>query len=115
MFAGVGVGASLYKASNEIAKSAHQTVSAFWFWKTNGWEAEVLVERYSRDSNPWYHEGYVQTRVTDAFSIGLFAKKDSGWGPRLSYRFNQNLNVWVSPLVRRAGDASAIVGVMIGF
>ena len=115
MSAGLGLGASFYRANNENAKSAHQTVSGFWYWKTNGWEAEILMERYSRDSNPWYHEGYVQRRVSDGISVGLFAKKDSGWGPRLNYRVNQNLNLWVAPLVRRSGEASGIVGAIISF
>ena len=115
MSAGLGLGASFYRANNENAKSAHQTVSGFWSWKTNEWEAEILMERYSRDSNPWYHEGYVQRRVSDGISVGLFAKKDSGWGPRLNYRVNQNLNLWVAPLVRRSGEASGIVGAIISF
>jgi hypothetical protein len=111
----VGMGASRYIASNESAKSSHQTASAFWFWKTDTWEAEVLVERYSRDPKPWYQEGYAQKHINGGLSVGVFAKKDSGWGPRLSYDFNRNIAVWASPLVKRTGDSIAVLGVKVSF
>lgn len=115
MSVGVGFGTSRYVANDENTKSSHMTTSAFWFWKTNTWEAEVLVERYSRDPAPWYQEGYVQKRINSSLSVGMFVKKDSGWGPRLSYAIDENTEVWVSPLVKRVGDGVAIVGVMVSF
>lgn len=115
MLVGAGIGASRYKAGDENSKSSHQTVSAFWFWKTDAWEAEVLAERYSRDPKLGYREGYAQRRISSGLSVGVFAKKDSGWGPRLSYDINRNINVWVTPLVKRTGDATAILGGKVGF
>ena len=115
MSVGAGFGTSRYIASNENTKSSHNTASAFWFWKTDTWEAEVLVERYSRDPKPWYQEGYAQKRINSNLAVGMFAAKDSGWGPRLSYSINENINVWVSPLVKRVGDTTAILGVVASF
>lgn len=112
---GAGFGASRYAAGGESGKSAHRTASAFWFWKTDAWEAEMLVERYARDPAPWYAEGYVQKRIDERLSVGLFAQKDSGWGPRFSYAIDGNIAVWASLLVKKAGDTAAIVGVMVSF
>lgn len=115
MSLGVGFGTSRYAASDENTKSAHNTASAYWFWKTDAWEAEVLVEHYRRDPAPWYREGYVQKRINGSVSIGLLAITDVGWGPRLSYDVNGKLSLWVSPLVKRTGDATAAAGMMISF
>jgi len=115
MSVGAGFGASRYAAGGENGKSAHRTASAFWFWKTDAWEAEALVERYARDPAPWYAEGYVQKRIDDRLSVGLLAQKGSGWGPRFSYAIDGNIEVWASPLVKRAGNVAAIVGAMVSF
>jgi hypothetical protein len=115
MSVGAAFGTSRYAATDENTKSAHGTASAFWFWKTDTWEAEVLVERYRRDPAPWYREGYAQRRINDGLSVGLFAKTDSGWGPRLSYSINENLNLWFVPLVKRTGDAAAVGGMAVSF
>lgn len=115
MSVGAGFGASRYAAGGASGKSAHRTTSAFWFWKSDAWEAEVLVERYARDPAPWYAEGYVQKQIGDRLSLGLFAQKDSGWGPRLSYAVDGNIEVWATPLAKRVGDAAVIVGVMVSF
>ncbi len=113
MSVSVGIGTSRYMASDEGEKSFHKTGSAFWFWKTDTWEAEVLVERYSRDRKPWYQEGYVQKRINNSFAVGIFAKTDGGWGPRLSYSINKNVVVWVSPLVNKTGESPAIFGIKV--
>lgn len=115
MSVGVGFGTSRYAATDETTKSAHNTASAFGFWKADVWEAEVLVERYRRDPAPWYREGYVQRQINDSVSVGLFASTERGWGPRVSYAINGNLNVWVSLLVKRVGDATAVAGMMVSF
>ena len=115
MSAGVGFGISRYIASNENTKSTHDTVSAFWYWKTPVLEAEILVERYSRDPKPWYQEGYAQRNINDNYAVGVFAAKDIGWGPRLSYSINKNTYVWASPLVHRAGNTTAILGAKVLF
>jgi len=77
----------------------------------------VLVERYSRDPAPWFHEGYVQKRIYNYnnLSVGIFEKKDSGWGPRFSYGLNENITVWVTPLIKKVGDATAILGIQVSF
>lgn len=115
MSLGIGLGTSRYMANDERSKSSHATASLFWFWKTDAWEAEVLVERYSRDPKPWYQEGYAQKRIGNGFAAGVFAKKDTGWGPRLSYRITENINVWVAPLVKKSGNTTAILGGVVSF
>lgn len=115
MSVGAGFGASRYAAGGASGRSSHRTTSAFWFWKSDTWEAEVLVERYARDPAPWYAEGYAQKRINDRLSVGLFAQKGSGWGPRLSYAVDTNIAVWASLLAKRVGDGFAVVGVMVSF
>lgn len=115
MSVGAGFGVSRYAAGGESGKSAHRTMSAFWFWQTDAWEAEALVERYARDPAPWYAEGYVQKWINERLSLGLFAQKGSGWGPRLSYAIDANIAVWATPLAKSTGDSAAIVGVMVSF
>ena len=115
MSVGLNVGTSSYQASNQTAKSAHGTISAFWFWKSAIWEGEVLVERYRRDPQPWYREGYIQKRLGNDLSMGIFAQTDSGWGPRLSYKISRNADVWVSPLLKKTGDSKAILGAKFTF
>src|SRR5437867_11313216 len=102
-------------ANDATSKSSDTTVSSLWFWKTHAWEAEVLVDRSSLDPKPWYQEGYVQKRISRGFAAGVFAIKDTGWGPRLSYSITENINVWVSPLVKKSGDTTAILGGIISF
>lgn len=115
MSVGAGLGTSRYIANDENTKSSHDTASFFWFWKTDIWEAEILAERYSRDPKPWYQEGYAQKRISNNLAVGMFAEKYSGWGPRLSYSIDENINVWASSLVKRFGDTTAILGVMVLF
>jgi hypothetical protein len=105
-------------SATENKKSYHSTVSAFWFLKSENWEAEVLLERYRNDkTNPTYFETYAQRKVTGDLSVGFYAQKDIGWGPRVHYNINKNLSVWASPIVNRweGSDVKAIVGISISF
>ncbi len=118
MSVGIGVGSSRYMADHEIKKSYHATVSAFWFLKSENWEAEILAERYRNDkTNPTYFEGYAQRKVTDNLSVGFYAQKDIGWGPRIHYSISKNVSIWVSPIVNRfeGSDVTAIVGISVSF
>ncbi len=118
MSVGIGVGSSRYMASDEEEKSSHPTTSAFWYLKSENWEAELLVERYKRDSvAPTYHEAYVQRKVADNLSVGIFVQSDLGWGPRISYTANKNLSFWASPIIRRSGESTTtvVIGVSISF
>ena len=81
MSVGLGLGASFYRANNENAKSAHQTVSGFWSLKTNGWEAEILMERYSRDPTPWYQKAMCSGVYLTAFLLGCLPRKIAGGDP----------------------------------
>ncbi|MDO8565698.1 MAG: hypothetical protein Q7S04_00740 [Candidatus Moranbacteria bacterium] len=96
---GMSIGSSRYAASNEDQKSSHGTVSSFFYWKTDRIESEVIVEKYSRDSNPWYYYAYVQTPITSGWLVGLHSEKDVGWGPRFSRAFGKNASLWIVPLV----------------
>ena len=111
----LGAGVSRYRASGESAPSSHGTLSASWFWSTETWGAEALVERYGRDPAPWYREGYLQKRIDGGLSAGLFAKSGSGWGPRLSYDINRQANIWVASFVKQTGEAKVVLGIKVSF
>ncbi len=118
MSVGIGVGQSRYMAADEDTKSSHTTISAFWYLKSENWEAEILAERYRRDSvNPNFLEAYAQRKVTENFSVGFFTQNDIGWGPRFSYTINKNLSIWASPIIKNYGESTTtfIVGIKIPF
>lgn len=110
---GLSVGGYQYAADNEDTKSFHQTVLAFWFWKTLSIEAEVTVERYRNDPHPWYYYVYAQTPVTGSLSAGIYGEKGIGWGPRLSYSFSKGFSLWLSPIVKQDGESKATLAVGI--
>lgn len=112
---GFSIGASRYASDEEESPRSHRTTSAFWYWKTDAIEAEVTVERYSRDPKPWWYNAYVQTPVTENLSLGVYSEYGVGWGPRLSYTVGKYGSIWLSPIIKRLGDTVAIVGVTIPF
>lgn len=117
MSVGLGGGISQYAASNESTKSSHKTVSGFWYWKNDAIEAEVTVERYSRDPKPWYYNIYGQVPVSGKVSVGIFGEKYTGWGPRVSFAAHKNFTIWVSPILKKDRDSevSLVVGAQIPF
>lgn len=110
MEVGVGVGTSRYAASDEGERFSHATVSSFFYWKTDKIESEVVIEKYSRDPS-LYHYAYIQTPIFSQVSAGIFSEKDVGWGPRISWAFSKNANLWIVPIVKKTGDATIVVGV----
>lgn len=105
MSVGVGVGTSRYIVGDDTTKSHHATISAFWFLKSENWEAEILAESYKDDyDTPKYLEAYVQKNVTDNLSFGFFAQNDIGWGPRFSYAVSKNVSIWASPIIKKYGE-----------
>lgn len=111
---GLAVGVSRYMSDTEEKRKNHATLSSFIYMNNDVWEGEILVEKYARDPSLWY-EAHLERLVTDNISLGVYAEKSIGWGPRISYSVNDRVRVWASPIVDRTGETTALFGLQIAF
>lgn len=110
---GVSLGAAQYASSDR----SRLVVSAFVYMETDNLKAEVLFEKYGRDPKPYYRV-YAETPVTPIskqLAIGVYGEQDAGWGPRISWSFNENINIWLAPLVERQGGNVLVGGIQFTF
>ena len=114
MEVGLGFGSSRYAAANDD-KRAHGTLSGFWYWKTNQVQALVYLERYRRDPAPWYYYSYAQKRIIGDFSAGIYGETRVGWGPRVNWSLNKNIDLWAAVPINNRSDISAVIGIEIAF
>ena len=114
MEVGLGFGSSRYAAANDDKRS-HGTLSGFWYWKTSQIQALLYLERYRHDPAPWYYYGYAQKRITGDFSAGIYGETHVGWGPRVSWSLNKNVDLWAAAPVKKRGDVSTVIGIEIAF
>lgn len=111
MKAGIGVGAAQYTDREDSRLS----LSGFWSWKTEHLETEVLIEKYARDPQPYYRI-YAQTPVVSNWAAGFHGEQGVGWGPRISWSLNKNIDLWLAaPVIDRAGGDRLIGGLRILF
>lgn len=115
MEVGIGLGMSQYASATEDVASFHQLISSFYYWKTEKVETSVVVQNYARDPKPWYGKAYTQFKVTDNFLVGAYTETGVGAGPRVSYAFSKNVNVWAIPLIKRRGNSTLVMGVQFLF
>lgn len=111
MKAGIGVGAAQYTDKEDSRLS----LSGFWSWKTEHLETEVLIEKYARDPQPYYRI-YAQTPAVGNLAFGIHGEQGIGWGPRISWSLNKNIDLWLAtPVIDRAGGDRLIGGLRILF
>lgn len=110
---GVSLGAAQYVSSDR----SRLVISVFGYMETDNLKAEVLFEKYGRDHKPYYRV-YAETPITpisEKLAVGVHGEQYVGWGPRLSWSFNENINIWLSPLVERQGGNVLVGGIQFTF
>jgi hypothetical protein len=114
---GMQVGVSLGLARHMDMEKSRLSVSTFWYWKTDKIEAEATVERHSRDPVTYYRV-YAQTPImpiSKKLVVGFYGEQGIGWGPRILWSFNKNVNFWLTPLVERQGGNVIAGGLQFTF
>lgn len=112
------VGVSLGAARNTSSDDSRLFISAFGYLETNNLKAEIILERFARDSQDIsYYRFYFQTPtpISDKLAFGVYGEKSVGWGPRISWSFNKNVNLWLSPLIERQGGNVVVGGIQFTF
>ena len=112
---GVSAGVAHYASADEDAKSNHKVVSGFVYYKSDAVEGELAVARYSRDSEPWWYQAYVQVPISNNWAAGIFGEASIGWGPRLAFAPHKRVTLWLSPLIKREGDNRLVGGIAVVF
>lgn len=110
-------GVSFGTARHMDMESSRWAVSAFWYWKTDKIEAEATIERHGRDPVTYYRV-YAQTPVTpisEKLAVGVYGEQGIGWGPRIIWSFNKNINLWLTPLIERQGGNVVVGGLQFTF
>lgn len=110
---GVSLGATQYTSSD----SSRLVVSVFGSLETDHLKAEVLFEKYGRDPQPYYRI-YVEIPVpiSEKFAIGVHGEQSVGWGPRISWSMNKNIDLWLAaPVIERTGGNQLIGGLRFLF
>ena len=74
-----------------------------------------INDKASIDAYTHRHQPYAQTPIIGRFSAGIYAEKDVGWGPRVSWKLNKNSSLWAAVPVKDRSDVSAVMGVEIAF
>jgi hypothetical protein len=110
---GIGLGAAQYVSSDK----SRLVISAVGYMETDHLKAEVLFEKYGRDPKPYYRV-YAETPfmpISEKLMIGVHGEQYVGWGPRISWSFGKNVNIWLSPLVERQGGNALVGGIKFTF
>lgn len=113
------VGVSLGVASNTSSEDSRLFISAFGYLETDSLKTEIILERFAHDSQSIsYYRFYAETPVapiSERLAIGVHGEKDVGWGPRISWSFNENINIWLSPLIERQSGNVLVGGIQFIF
>jgi hypothetical protein len=77
------------------------------------------LERYGGRNNHYlYYRIYSQAPVTpisEKLAFGVYGERGIGWGPRISWSINENINIWLTPLVERSGGNVLVGGIQWTF
>lgn len=108
---GVSLGAVQYTSSD----SSRFVVSVFGSLETEHLKAEALFEKYARDPQPYYR-AYAQTPVVGNWTAGFHGEQGVGWGPRINWSINKNIDLWLAaPVIDKTGGNQLIGGLRFLF
>jgi hypothetical protein len=111
MQVGVSLGVARYTSKDDSRLS----VSSFWYWKTDSLETEVVLERYGGHDPYLYYRIYAQTPISKKLVVGVYGEQGIGWGPRIIWPLNENIKLWLTPLVERSGGNVIAGGIQFLF
>lgn len=109
MQVGVSLGVARYNSTDK----SRFAVSAFWYWETDSLETEVVLERYGGRDHYLYYRVYAQmpvTPISEKLAVGVYGERGVGWGPRISWSFGENVNIWLAPLAFEQKSGNQVVG-----
>jgi hypothetical protein len=111
---GISLGAAQYTRSD----NSRLAISVFGSLETDNLKAEALFEKYGRDPQPYYRI-YAQTPVapiSEKLAVGVHGEQGVGWGPRISWSMNKNIDMWLAaPVIDKTAGNQLIGGLRFSF
>ena len=109
---GLGVGNSKYDLGDGYG--SHRVVGVWVYYAPmEGMEAEVSLERYSNDPEPWWYQATVKYNLGERVFVGMLGEKGVGWGPLVGTTLAQHWKVWaVVPIVKDGEDKARFITVL---
>lgn len=104
---GVGIGSSRYDLGDGY--ESHRLIGA-WLYAIpmEGMEAEVSVEHYSKDSEPWWYQATMKYNLSERAFVGVLGEKGIGWGPLVGTTIGR-LKLWASvPVIAKDGETKFV-------